>query len=77
MWNESDDCLETELVFKDFVTAFQFMGIVAALAEEHEHHPEWSNVYNKVDVVLTTHDANGLTHLDVKLARKMDILAAK
>ena len=41
MWNEADDCLETELVFKDFVTAFKFMGIVAVLAEEHQHHPEW------------------------------------
>ena len=55
--------------FKDFAEAWAFMGKVAALAEAQDHHPEWSNVYNKVDVVLTTHDANGVTAKDVDLAR--------
>ena len=73
MWNEADDCLETELVFKDFVTAFKFMGIVAFLAEEHQHHPEWSNVYNRVYIKLTTHDAdNKVTDKDRFLAEAIE-----
>lgn len=56
------------LTFADFNTAFAFMARVALKAETMDHHPEWSNVYNKVDILLTTHDAGGVTELDVWLA---------
>ncbi len=62
--------------FKSFVEAFGFMSESALAAEKLNHHPEWFNVYNKVDVTLTTHDAKGLTELDFKLAAKMDKAAA-
>lgn len=62
--------------FKDFDEAFGFMQKVAPVAEQMNHHPEWTNVYNRVDVTLSTHDAGGLTALDVQLAYKMDHLAA-
>ena len=64
------------LAFADFNAAFGFMTRVALLADKVDHHPEWSNVYKTVDVTLTTHDAGGLTELDVKLARAMDAIAA-
>lgn len=60
------------LAFADFNTAFGFMTRVALLAEKVDHHPEWSNVYNRVEVLLTTHDAGGVTELDVKMARFID-----
>ena len=69
------DALQRTFKFKDFSEAFGFMARVALLAETQDHHPEWSNVYNKVDVVLSTHSAGGLTELDVKLAQKMDLIA--
>ncbi|MDQ2860693.1 MAG: 4a-hydroxytetrahydrobiopterin dehydratase, partial [Pseudomonadota bacterium] len=59
---------------KDFSAAFGWMTRVALAAETLDHHPEWFNVYNRVDVVLTTHDADGVTELDVKLAKIMDAL---
>ena len=55
MWTEEDDRLRCDLVFKDFSEAFAFMSRVALLAEKMDHHPEWSNVYNKVTIVLRTH----------------------
>lgn len=58
--------------FADFVQAFAFMTRVALVAEKHDHHPEWSNVYNRVSMVLTTHDAGGLTEKDLALARAAD-----
>lgn len=58
--------------FADFNTAFGFMTRTAIRAEQLDHHPEWFNVYNRVEVILTTHDAGGVTELDVKLARFMD-----
>ena len=61
--------------FADFKTAFAFMGRVATVAEQLGHHPEWLNVYDRIDVVLTTHDACGVTALDLRLARAMDALA--
>jgi 4a-hydroxytetrahydrobiopterin dehydratase len=61
--------------FKDFVGAFGFMAKVALLAEKADHHPEWSNVYNKVDILLTTHDADGLSMRDVELARAINAIA--
>ena len=61
-------------VFADFEEAFAFMTRVALIAEKRDHHPEWFNVYNKVDITLTTHDAGGLSLRDVKMARKIDAL---
>lgn len=62
--------------FKDFNTAFGFMTRVAMLAEKADHHPEWTNVWNRVDILLTTHEAGGLTARDVALARRIDAAAA-
>jgi 4a-hydroxytetrahydrobiopterin dehydratase len=61
-----------KLVFADFNAAFGFMARVALLAEKMDHHPEWSNVYNRVEILLTTHDAGGVTALDVRMARFID-----
>ena len=61
--------------FDDFVQAFGFMTRCALVAEKLNHHPEWFNVYNRVEVVLTTHDCKGLSALDVKLAHQMDALS--
>lgn len=75
-WTLSDDgtTLSKNFKFSDFPEAFAFMARAALYAEKWDHHPEWSNVYNKVTVNLTTHDVGGLSSLDVKLARKMDQL---
>ena len=77
-WTEVEgrDAILREFKFDSFVTAFGFMTRAALWAEKWNHHPEWSNVYNRVTVVLTTHDAGGLSELDAKLARKLDALAA-
>lgn len=64
------------LAFEDFNTAFGFMTRVALLADKVDHHPEWSNVYNRVDIVLTTHDADGVTQRDIDMARFIDEAAA-
>jgi 4a-hydroxytetrahydrobiopterin dehydratase len=64
--------IERKLKFTDFNEAFGFMTRVALLADKHDHHPEWSNVYNRVEITLTTHDAGGLSARDVKLARTID-----
>lgn len=74
--DESRNAIRKTYKFADFVEAVGFMTRAAIWAEKWNHHPEWSNVYNRVDVTLTTHDVNGLSALDVKLARKMDVLAA-
>jgi 4a-hydroxytetrahydrobiopterin dehydratase len=68
------DALEKEFNFKNFNEAFGWMTRAALWAEKWDHHPEWFNVYNRVHVVLTTHDVGGLSPLDAKLARKMDSL---
>lgn len=68
--------IRREIRFNDFNTAFGFMSRVALKAETMDHHPEWSNVYNRVEVLLTTHDADGVTELDVTLARFIDDAAA-
>lgn len=70
--DEARDAIAKSYRFKDFVEAFSFMAKVALVAERMDHHPEWSNVYNKVDILLTTHDAGGLTTNDVELARAID-----
>jgi len=69
---EGRDALTRSFRFKDFNAAFGFMSRVAMMAEKLDHHPEWSNVYSKVEVTLSTHDAGGLTARDIELARFMD-----
>ena len=66
------EAIEKTFVFEDFNAAFGFMTRVALKADKMDHHPEWSNVYNRVEVLLTTHDADGVTELDVALAQFMD-----
>ena len=68
--------IERQLVFADFNAAFGFMTRVALLADKVDHHPEWFNVYNRVEVVLTTHDAGGVTRRDLDMARFIDETAA-
>lgn len=73
MWKEEDNKLTRTIEFKDFVEAFGFMAQVAILAEKMNHHPNWSNVYNKVAIELTTHDAgNTITTKDRELAKAID-----
>lgn len=72
---EGRDAITKTFVFADFIEAFGFMSRAALWAEKWNHHPEWSNVYKTVEVILTTHDAGGLSAFDVKLARKLDALA--
>lgn len=69
---EGRDAIRKVMKFRNFSEAWGFMSRVALAAEKLNHHPEWHNVYNTVDVVLTTHDAQGLTDLDIKLAQVMD-----
>jgi 4a-hydroxytetrahydrobiopterin dehydratase len=76
-WSEvaGRDAIARKFVFKDFNQAFGFMTRAALAAEKMDHHPEWFNVYKTVEVTLSTHDAGGVTDLDVKLAEIMDKLA--
>ena len=74
-WQLRQGRLAREFRFADFSAAFGFMARVALLAEQMNHHPEWSNVWNRVRVELTTHDAGGLTSLDVELARRIGAIA--
>lgn len=76
-WRKVEDraAIARSFVFPDFNAAFGFMTRVALVAEAMDHHPEWCNVYRKVDVVLTTHSAGGITRLDLDLARRMDEIA--
>ena len=77
-WSLCDDrdAITKTFTFRNFVEAFGFLTRAAIWAEKLNHHPEWFNVYNRVEVVLSTHDAGGLTGLDIKLARAMDRLAS-
>lgn len=75
-WELAEDRIKRTFRFKDFVEAFGWMSSVALVAERMNHHPEWRNVWAKVEVELSTHDAGGLTELDMKLAAEMDALAA-
>lgn len=70
------DAISKSYKFADFKAAFAFMTQAALKAEQMDHHPEWSNVYNKVDVTLSTHDAGGVTALDVELAKFLDQIAS-
>ncbi len=69
------DAILKKFKYKDFSEAFAFMTRAALVAEKLDHHPEWSNIYNKVDVILSTHDAGGLTALDIKLAEALNAIA--
>ena len=73
-YDDARDAITRQFMFADFVEAFGFMTRVAILAEKADHHPEWSNVYNRVEVLLTTHDAGGLSTRDVALAKAIDAL---
>lgn len=70
------DGIRRQFVFTDFAQAFAFMTRVAIVAEKADHHPEWSNIYNRVDIVLTTHDAGGLSQRDIDLATAIDAFVA-
>ena len=72
---EGRDAIQRTYRFKDFNAAFGFMSRAALMAEKLDHHPEWSNVYNRVEVTLATHDADGVTALDAQLAAFMDDVA--
>ena len=76
-WTEvaGRDAISKKFSFKDFNEAFGFMARCALIAEKLDHHPEWLNVYNRVEVTLATHDAGGVTERDIKLAQAMDRLA--
>ena len=78
-WSEvkDRDAITKKFVFADFNAAFGFMTRAALLAEKLDHHPEWFNVYKTVEVTLSTHDAGGVTELDVKLAEAMDKMAGQ
>ena len=77
-WQEADgrDAIAKEFKFADFNAAFGWMARVALLAEKIDHHPEWFNVYNRVNVTLATHEANGVTARDIKMAHAMNAYAA-
>ena len=76
-WKETSgrEAIERTFTFKDFNEAFGFMSRAALVAEKNDHHPEWRNVYKTVEVVLSTHDAGGLTEQDIELARSMNAIA--
>jgi 4a-hydroxytetrahydrobiopterin dehydratase len=76
-WTVANDKLHRDYQFADFVHAFGFMATAALIVEKMEHHPEWSNVYNRLSVDLTTHDAGGITKKDVDLARILETLAKR
>jgi 4a-hydroxytetrahydrobiopterin dehydratase len=78
-WTETPgrEAIARTFVFKDFNEAFGFMSRAALVAEKNDHHPEWRNVYKTVEVVLSTHDAGGVTRLDVELARTLNAIASQ
>ncbi len=73
-WQLKDGRIHREFIFKDFIAAFGFMSQVAIYAEKLNHHPEWFNVYKKVVIDLSTHDVNGISNLDIELAKAIDTL---
>jgi 4a-hydroxytetrahydrobiopterin dehydratase len=73
-YDESRDAISRSFTFADFTEAFAFMTRVALIAEKSDHHPEWFNVWNRVDITLTTHDAGGLSARDVAMAEAIDAL---
>ena len=76
-WTGGDDFITKIYRFEDFAEAFAFMTRIAIIADKMDHHPEWFNVYNRVDITLTTHDAGGVTAKDVALAEAMEKAAGQ
>jgi len=74
-YDEARDAITRRIVFADFAEAFGFMARIALIADKMDHHPEWSNVWNRVDILLTTHDCGGLSQRDVALAQEIDAIA--
>ncbi len=74
LWTENEGRISRIFTFKDFIEAFAFMTKVAILSESMCHHPEWKNVYSKVEITLTTHDLGGLSNFDIQLAKAIDNL---
>lgn len=79
LWSpvEGRDAIRRSVKFKDFAEAFGFMARIAVVAERMDHHPEWFNVYNRVDILLATHESGGVTERDIKLAEAIDAAAAR
>jgi len=75
IYDPTTDAISHDFKFKNFSEAFSFMTRVALAAEKMDHHPEWSNVYNKVDILLSSYDADGLTERDIRLAKFIDQVA--
>lgn len=73
-WSLNNDAISKDYTFKNFIEAMQFINKVATIAEDLNHHPEWSNVYNKVSISLTTHDVGGISENDFQLAKAIDAL---
>lgn len=73
-WRREGEALRKQFEFANFRAAFGFMAQVALIAETLDHHPDWSNVYNKVDIAITTHDRGGLTGLDIEFARRVNAI---
>jgi 4a-hydroxytetrahydrobiopterin dehydratase len=73
-YDEGRDAISRKILFKDFPEAFAFMTRVALIAEKMDHHPEWTNVWNRVEITLTTHDAGGLSPNDIEMAEAIDDL---
>jgi len=71
-WIFEENSLKRNFMFEDFIEAFDFMQKIAIEAEKINHHPSWSNTYNKLEIILTTHDTGGISELDFKLAKKID-----
>lgn len=75
-WTGSDDFITKVFKFRNFIEAFSFMTNIAIVAEKMDHHPEWYNIYNRVDITLTTHDSGGVTEKDIALAKAMELAAS-
>jgi 4a-hydroxytetrahydrobiopterin dehydratase len=75
-WTGGDDFITKVFKFRDFIEAFSFMTNIAIVAEKMDHHPEWYNIYNRVDITLTTHDSGGVTEKDIALAMAMELAAS-
>lgn len=75
-WTGGDDFITKVFKFRDFIEAFSFMTNIAIVAEKMDHHPEWFNIYNRVDITLTTHDSGGVTEKDIALAKAMELAAS-
>ncbi len=76
-WEMRGDRLAKKYLFPDFAAAMDFMARVAPFCDQHNHHPEWKNIYNQVFVELTTHDAGGVTEKDIRLAQHMDAVSGE